>query len=113
MGVGFLDFIDSIEAKVRGNKEEFRETRYEFDDDEKEVALDLDEVQGSDQEFDMEDTLMDEEQEDEEEDEEEDEDEEESNQKISDESSIEEDMNASDMSREYQDPNSDNDGEDE
>ena len=54
MGVGFLDFLEDINKKVKDNKclleyqDEkgglIKEKKYDFDDDEKEVALDFNEI---------------------------------------------------------------------
>lgn len=54
MGVGFLSFLDDINKKVKSDKylSEYKddkgrlikEKKYDFDDDDKEVALDFNEI---------------------------------------------------------------------
>ncbi len=44
MGVGFVDFLDSMAGVVKGDKWQKRE--YDFDDSDKEVLLDFDTIKG-------------------------------------------------------------------
>jgi hypothetical protein len=56
MGVGFLSFLDDINKKVKSDKylteykdekgRLIKEKKYDFDDDDKEVALDFNEIKG-------------------------------------------------------------------
>ena len=56
MGVGFLSFLDDINKKVKSDKylseykdekgKLLKEKKYDFDDDDKEVALDFNEIKG-------------------------------------------------------------------
>ena len=39
MGIGFLDFLDGIDSKVKGTKSGYKKSKYDFLDDSKEVAL--------------------------------------------------------------------------
>lgn len=39
LGVGFLSFLDSIEKTVKAPLNQFKKKNYDFNDDEKEVAL--------------------------------------------------------------------------
>jgi len=41
MGIGFLDFLDDIENKVKNTKYKPSNKEYDFNDDEQEVLLDM------------------------------------------------------------------------